>query len=135
MPVETRIALIRTAAEAAIILSRQLNYLLDAFDFFSHRYEVTTASELLERTDLLSSIQEVGQLAMQVSTRIQEWRKDQATSLDPTTFEIDVLNELNLHMNAMATFMFRKGLDLEPFDAHLVGSAFLAFRDSNRLLT
>lgn len=134
MLVQTRIELIRNAAEAAIILSRQLNYLLDAFDFYTQRYEAVTPSEKLEIEDLATSIREIGQLPLQVTARLEHWRRDQVPTLDWLGFEVNVLNEMNLHMNAIATFMFRKGIDLEPFDSHLVGQSFLAFRKSNELL-
>jgi hypothetical protein len=134
LDVHTRLNLIRKAAEAALVLDQQLNVLLDAYDFYVQRYEAVTPSEELELADLQVSIKELGSLPRAVAVRLDQWRKDQEPALSADGFEISVLNEFNLHMNAVATFLHRKHIDLEAFVARLVGEAFMQLRDSNRLI-
>lgn len=132
MLVTKRGALIKSAAEAAIVLDRQLNILLDAYDFYVTRYPADTPSAQLELRDLQVSIKELGTLPHQVASRLEQWRHDQDPTLSKEGFEVHVLNEFSIHLHALSFFIASKGIDLEPFDGSIVGHALMAIRAANR---
>jgi len=123
------------ARDAALVLGQSLNVLLDLYDFYTERYPAETQSQRFELEDLQVSILELGTLPKQVAEALHAWTRGDETMLSREGFELHVLNEFNVHMNAVSTFMFRKHIDLSEFDARAVGDAFFTLRTTNRLLT
>jgi len=133
MLVETRNALIRSAAQAALILDRCLTVLLDEYDFYLERSGALTTSETLEQKDVLVSIHELGTLPTQLANRIDDWSRDKQHELSQLGFEVHVLNEFSLHMFAIATFLHNKHIEPD-LDQSEIGKAFLTLRNVNSLL-
>lgn len=129
-PEHARTALIRSAVEAAVVLGRQLNILLDHYDFYLHRHAVEGA---FEHAELRTTVLELGRLPHQLAAQLLHWRQGTEPMLSREGFELFVLNELRLHLTALATFLSRTQ-DLDPYDHLLVGNAFDALRTSNQLL-
>lgn len=134
MPNELHQSLIKQSAEAALLLGKQLNILLDAYDFYTNRYEPLSRSEDLELLDLLVSIRELGFLPGQVAIVLNCWRADEEPPFNRLAFEIDVINEFAVHLRAVASFMYRKNIDLDQFYPELIGQAFMTLRTTNRVL-
>jgi hypothetical protein len=126
--------LIRDASQAALVLNTQFNILLDAYDFYVTRFPAETPSEQLELRDLQVSIKELGSLPHQMAAQLQFWKNDEQPTISSHGFELFILNEFQLHMHSLATFMVRKKIDLEPFDPKLFGLLMRKFKDANRLI-
>lgn len=134
MPNELHRSLIKQSAEAALLLGKQLNILLDAYDFYTNRYEPSSRSEDLELLDLLVSIKELAFLPGQVAIVLNCWRAQEEPPFNRSAFEIDVINEFSVHMHAVSNFMYKKNIELDHFYPELVGQAFMTLRTTNRVL-
>jgi hypothetical protein len=110
----TNTTLLNSAIEAVITLDRQLNVLLDAYDFFVDRYSVdgATASTRLELADAQVSIKELGQLPHQIALQLAAWKNELTPEVSHIGFELYTLNEFALHMMALTRFMHRKDIDI-----------------------
>jgi hypothetical protein len=135
IPALYRDELLLKACNGALVLGRNLNYLLDAYDFYVQRYTPETAQQTAELEDLEVSIYELGTLPKHVAEAIKAWRSNTENMLSRSGFEIYILNEFNLHLNAISTFMARKHIDLENFQVQQVGQAFLALKNANNAFT
>lgn len=132
MLVDTRRTLIKNAANAALALNGQLDLLLDAYDFYVHRYQGSQSA--LERRDLDETVRALGTLPLQIANQLDDWARDIAPELSAQGFEEYVLNELSLHMFAASMFFIRKGIDVELKNTS-IGHAFGDLRTVNRLLS
>jgi hypothetical protein len=126
--------LITQAADVALVFNRQLNVLLDAYDFFVQRYPADTPSQQLELKDVQVSIRELGSLPHSIAAQLEAWKKGLTPTISAEGFELHILTEFALHMHSLALFMVRKKIDIEPFDPVLFGAAMKTIRDNNRLL-
>lgn len=133
MLVETRRALIKNAADAALVLDRALTKLLDEYDLYLQRYEVQEVSDAFQMKDVQDSIKELGTLPLQVANRLDDWMRDKQPELSFEGFELNVLNEFSLHLFALSTFFHRKYIEVE-IDHTDIGEAFQTLRNVNRLL-
>jgi hypothetical protein len=131
---ELRNELINAASASVLVVERMLKHLLDCYDFYAERYEGGTHSAKAELDDLNVSVKEFAVLPYQVAVAITCWKNDEDMEIGTSAFELDVLNECNLHMNAVSTFMHRKGLDMEAYEPLLVAQAFAVLRNANRML-
>lgn len=116
---------------SAIILDKQLNILLDLYDFFVSRHPADTSSMELEIRDLSVSIKSLGELPKHIAVNLIAWRENTQPTLSQSGFELHVLNEMLLHMQSLAYFFSRKQLDLEPYSATLVQGALDELRFAN----
>lgn len=123
------------AVEGLLVLNQYLNRLLDAYDFYVHRYPPTTESELAQFADLQVSISALGTLPHEMAAWISDVRNDRIRMVSADGFEQYVLNEFALHMHSLAVFMFRKKIEIEGFDAKLFGQIMDTLRVVNRKLT
>lgn len=112
--------LLAKALDGAVVLDRQLNLLLDAYDFFTQRYPATTPSQDLELKDLQASIKALGSLPQMVALTLVAWRTFMEPPLSREGFEVNVLNEITIHMHSMARFFHMKHIDLEPYSQLIV---------------
>lgn len=135
MLTQTQNTLIKMAAEAAIELDKQLTILLDAYDFYVQRYHADTPSATLEFNDLQDTISQIAVLPQFITLRLEQWHKCQETTQSCIGFEMNVLNEMALHIYALASFMIKKGIDLEGFDSELISEALSTFRRVNKTLS
>lgn len=136
MHVETRLALIKNAADAAVLLDKALTKLLDEYDFYLKRYVESgsmTPSEEFELKDLQPSIQELGVTPLHVANRLDDWSRDKTPELSQEGFEVHVLNEFSIHMFSLATFLRRKQIDVDV-DHQEIAKAFTTLRQVNRFI-
>ena len=131
---ETREKLVRAAAEASLVLAEHLNLLLDAYDWYIERYPVETLSQELELKDLSVSICALEIIPQHVTAALRNWDVGAESTLSTLGFEISVINEFNLHMCSLASFMRRKGVELEHFHDLEVGKAFGSLAQINRAI-
>lgn len=134
MLVETRRALIKSAADAAILLDQQLTKLLDEYDFCIRRYEVKTESDVLRLEDVNETIRSLGVLPLHVANRIDDWSRDKQAELSFEGFEEFVLNEFSIHLYALSVFLQRAHVDLEFLDRESIAGAFITLRSVNKQL-
>lgn len=130
--VETRQSLCQLAIECSLILDKQLNQLLDLYDFYTQRYPASTQSELFELADLQVSINALGELPHEIATWVSDLRNERPRVLSSIGFEINVLNEFALHMHSLASFMHRKGVDFGDFNPRQFGQVMLTLKTLNR---
>lgn len=123
--------LLAKALDGAVRLDHQLNVLLDLYDFYSHRYPVTTPSAELELRDLHVSIKALGQLPELIALNLIAWRTGMEPTLSGDGFRSNVLDEMHLHLHALASFFKRKGLDIEPYSEVLVKECMNSLRLAN----
>lgn len=136
MHVETRLALIKNAADAAVLLDKALTVLLDEYDFYLKRYVETgeiSDSEQFDLKDLQPSIKELGVLPLHVANRLDDWSRDKTPELSIEGFEFNVLNEFSIHMFSLATFLHRKQIEVD-INHQEVAKAFTTLRQVNRFI-
>lgn len=126
--------LITQAADAALVFNRQLNILLDAYDFYVQRYPAETKSDQLQLKDVQVSIRELGSLPHSIANRLDAWKKSEIPTISAEGFDEHILCEFALHIQSLALFMSRKQIDTEPFDPLMFGDAMKTFKENNRLL-
>ena len=126
--------LITQAGDIALLFNRQLNLLLDAYDFFVQRFPADTPSQQLELKDVQVSLHALGSLPHAIAVRLDAWKKRIQPTISTEGFEIHIINEFALHVHSLALFMVRKEIDVEPFDPVVFGDAVKTLRDTNRLL-
>ena len=106
-PSQIRNTLVRQSASAAVALNTQLLELLDASDFVCERF-----ADDKELEALTVSIDAVSVLPVHIASQLQMW----AESIDPGVakgdFDVDVLTELALHMQTLASFMERRDISI-----------------------
>ena len=106
-PSQIRNTLVRQSASAAVALNTQLLELLDAYDFVCERF-----ADDKELEALTVSIDAVSVLPVHIASQLQMW----AESIDPGVakgdFDVDVLTELALHMQTLASFMERRDISI-----------------------
>jgi hypothetical protein len=135
LPEYLRKDLLKQSKDAALTLGINLNLLLDAYDFYVYRYPSTTKSQDFELADLQISIFALGLLPISVGEILNAWTANTTGILSRQGFELNVLNEFNIHMNTVFNFMIRKEINLDAFNIDDVLEAFLALRTANRILT
>lgn len=118
--IDTTPPVLRKAIDAAIRLDAQLNILLDAYDFYCERYPAQTKSQEIELADLQASIKELGQLPSVIALTLTCWRTHQEPPLSEQGFEINVMNEITVHLVGLSRFFTRKGIDLEPYSDEII---------------
>lgn len=128
LPLDQHQQLLAKALDGAVRLDQQLNVLLDLYDFFVQRYPNDP-----ELGDLQASIKELGQLPELVALNLTAWRVGMEPTLSRLGFEVNVLNEVCVHMQAMSVFFKRKGLDIEPYSAVLVCECMNSLRLANNI--
>jgi hypothetical protein len=130
---DQQLQLLPKALDGAVRLDQQLNSLLDLYDFYTQRYPANDASGELELRDLQVSIKALGQLPELIALNLVAWRTGMEPTLSRVGFETNVLNEMLLHMHALATFFKRKGLDLDPYSGVLVKECMNSLRLANNI--
>lgn len=131
---DQRTRLLKHAGDAALELNKQLNLLLDGYDFAISRWRFEEPSEQLELRELQASIKELATLPRMIAMELDAWSLDEEQTLSRIGFEIHVLNELAIHMHSVAFFLGRRHIDIEPFSLRSVSSAIAVLRATNRLL-
>jgi hypothetical protein len=132
---EQRAKLLHQAGAAALELNRQLNLLYDGYDFCISRYHFDGALEQHELKELQASIKELSTLPKMVALELNAWSQDLEQTFSRIGFEIHVLNEIMIHMHAVAFFLQRYKIDLEPFSLKLSAESIAILRMTNRLLS
>lgn len=135
LPLETRQRLCQLGIEASLTLGKQLNLLLDAYDFYIQRYPPQSASDDFEIKDLQVSIMELGTLPHTIAAWLSDMRNGQSNVLSKEGFELHVLNEFAIHMSAIGTFMRRKHIDTSELDWREFASAIASLRLVNNKLS
>lgn len=134
LPENLRNELIHAADGSAIVIKKMLAVLIDSYEFFAERYPARTPSDRLEIEDLNISVREFAILPHSLAITIHAWKNGDEPKMSSIDFELDVLNECNVHMNAVSTFMNRKGVSLDGYDTLLVAQSFAVLRNTSRLL-
>lgn len=129
--IDTTPPVLKKAIDAAIRLDSQMNILLDAYDFYMERYPARTRSQEMEHADLQASIKELGQLPSLVALTLTTWRTFMEPPLSAGGFEINVLNELTVHLNGLARFFASKGIDLEPYSEEILCDVIGSLKEAN----
>ncbi len=129
----TKLALIKTAAGAALKLNLNLNKLLDAYDTYSSANKAETKSEKLKLEDLEVSMRALGTLPHQLANYLDDWTRGVQSELSQPGFEVYVLNEFSIHMFSVETFFRNHSIDTQV-DYDEVGGAFACLRNVSRAL-
>jgi hypothetical protein len=109
--------LLARSLDSAVQLDQQLNLLLDAYDFFLERYG---ESRQVTLADLQTSLKELSTLPKIIALHITSWRVGMLPDISSIGFELNVLNEIMLHMNSMHRAFGAVGIDMGAFSPSLV---------------
>ena len=123
------------AIDAAVRLDQQLNILLDHYDFYTQRYEGLNEKQKFMLVDLQHSIRALGTLPRQLGLTLLAWRSGADPVLSKQGFEVNVLNELAIHMYAISEFFKRQHIDIEPFSSAEVISAIADIVRANQVFS
>ncbi len=129
----TKLALIKTAANAALVLNTNLNKLLDAYDSYLQSSKTETRSDKMKRADLEVSMRALGTLPHQLANYLDDWTRGVQSQLSQPGFEVYVLNEFSIHMFSVETFFRQNGINT-GVDYEEVGNAFACLRNASRAL-
>lgn len=129
---QARLSLLNKASESALELNRQINFLMDAFDFYIDR----TESDISDITykDVSCSITELGILPKMLALELTAWKAGIEPTLSWLGFEVNVLNELAIHFSAIANFLLLKKVDADPYNHAAVIESLRLIVQTNRVL-
>jgi len=133
LPEKLRNSLIHKAAAGLLVIGYQLKELLDAYDFFAERYPPESLSDEMVLRDLEISIIALGYLPHQVAATVTAWQKNEEQELSVMGFEVNVLNELAVHLHTISSFMTTRDVKID-YKPLLINEAFTALRVANRLI-
>jgi hypothetical protein len=120
--------LLARALDSAVLLDQQLNLLLDAYDFYSDRYGI---SHPVQMKDLQVSIKALGTIPRLIALNLVAWRTGVMPDLSREGFELNVLNELVLHMNTLYRAFTTEKIDLGIFSTQLVSDCMRDIKIAN----
>lgn len=120
--------LLARALDSAVLLDQQLNLLLDAYDFYSDRYGV---SHPVQMKDLQVSIKALGTIPHMVALNLVAWRVGMVPDLSREGFELNVLNELAIHMTTLYRAVKAEKIDLGIFSVQLVSDCLRDLKIAN----
>ena len=131
-----RDVLVHQAEVAFIVLTTQVDHLLDLVSFYLDRYPFDgTESSLLKTSELKTTIDNMASLSSQLAEVVSRWKSGDDRVLSRTGTEISILNELCVNINSLCYFLVWEEIDLEPFDLGQAEDAVHILVRSNRLLT
>lgn len=132
--IQLRESLLAKADAAFLQLVVQIDYLLDASQFYIDRYPPVDRSSGLKLEQLNVAIVDLGALPKQLAIEIERWKKGQERVLSPLGVETQVLNELYATIEAAMLFFIREDIDLSRFTLSLVKQYHAELLRCNRLL-
>lgn len=113
MPENSRESVVTQALFASKLLANQLDLLLDGFDFYVNRYGFDSPSEMFKFEEALYSVTEFEGLFKTLKEEIEIWQMGRESGMRPADFELNVLNEIFLHMTSCHQFISEKGIEVE----------------------
>jgi hypothetical protein len=132
MLVETRLTLIKNAAESAKVIDSALTKMLDAYDTFQISEKESQRAHV-EYREIQVSIDELNTLPFKLANRIDDWARDRTPVCSYDGFQEHVINELSLHMTALLQFLTNRKIECE-IDPEQIGHSFMQLASANRLL-
>lgn len=129
---QARLSLLNKASESALELNKQINFLMDALDFYVERTEFNISDAAYK--DVSCSITELGILPKMLALELTAWKAGIEPTLSWLGFEINVLNELAIHFSAIASFLLQKQIDVEPYNHAAVIESLRLIVQTNRVL-
>ena len=131
---ELRESLILQSEESYFSLMTQLNFLFDQISFYVDRYPIITVGDEMRTNDINSTVKELTGMVTLFSKIMHEWKSGMPRGLSPQYVEHFVLVEIWAHIQALASFLIRNDIDLEPFDHKESSKAISTLFRANRLL-
>jgi hypothetical protein len=125
-------SLIAQADESFLLLTQQVQYLLDLIDFYTVRYQIDETSRV--GIQFNPSIQTLGSVPYQLAGVIARFRTGEPRVLSREGVELELINELWCTMETLFLFFVGQDLQLEPYDRQAALRAIETLRISNRLL-
>lgn len=110
--------LIRSAQDALMHVTSQLDILFDLVSLYVDRYPCITAGDIIRTKELNTTIRELGMLPGKLAAEIARWQHGMAPLLSPEGLREYVLNELLANVGALDYFLTSYDLDMVKFDKH-----------------
>lgn len=129
---QARLSLLTKASESALELNKQINFLMDALDWYVEREEFDISD--IAYKDVSCSITELAILPKMLALELTAWKAGIEPTLSCLGFEINVLNELAIHFSAIASFLLLKKVDVQPYNHVAVIESLRLIVRANRML-
>ena len=111
-------SLVIQADLAFVGLSQQINHLIDLADRYQRA--VPDAKQTLSRShkclDLSKTFKPMASLLSQLAEVLRRWKQGEPRVLSVLGVEVELLNELWAHCEALTVFFIREDLELHPFN-------------------
>lgn len=123
--------LLAKALDGAVLLDQNLNALLDQYDYFIDVYP----KDSFGFDDAQESIRALGVLPEMVALTLTCWRTYMEPTLSPTGFEVNVLNEIVVHMHSLVTLFAHHGIPIPKYNAIVVNESIDTLRLANKVFS
>lgn len=128
-----RDTLIFQAENAFLVLSREVDSLLTAAQFFAER-PARTRSDAIKCDNLRRAVLDIAELIARIAQELARWKRQDDRVLSKLGVELQYLNELYVTMEALMLFLIREGIDLCDFSLAETKRAYSDLLRCNRLL-
>lgn len=132
--IQLRDSLVKQAEAALIVMATQASDLLDTADFFIERYPPMTMSDKMRIDELNIAVKDTAVLFRQLQHRVVAWKKEEEILISRQGFEMAVLIELKVTLEAMMMFFIMENIELNVFSLSVLNQAYSDLVRCNKLL-
>lgn len=112
---DLRQSLVSQATDATLVLSKNVNVMLDLVQDYFDKYPVESKSENIRSKNLEPVLKDLGALPYQLSDVVRRWKNGEEPMLSPLGIELTILNELLITLECLMLFFIRMGIDTTDF--------------------
>jgi len=101
------------AIDSALEINQFLNHVIDSYESHISTWKTPKVFEQIERKEVSQSIHELSVLTHAIAHRLTEWRESTEPLVSARGFEINILNEFQVHMSTVLTFLERHKVPIQ----------------------
>lgn len=131
-----RDSLVQQAEASFIVLSTQIDLLMDSIGFYLDRYPSDgSASNKMVSQELATTVNNLASLVGQMADTVNKWKVGASRVLSKAGTELNVINELVANVRAVQYFLASHDIDPDPFDQDRFEISLVVLARCNTLLT
>ncbi len=138
MNAQLKESLIATGDEAFLVLTNQIQNMLDLIDFYMHRYQPTGEARhdglAFKHEQLKLMVNTLGSLPYQLADVLRRWKHNEPRVLSRLGVELELINEIWATMEVTMIFFIQHDMDLDPYNRSKAEKAINELRRVNNCI-